>query len=197
MWRSSTCSGRENQPSLNIRKRGPGRGCGWRAGAGSLECVQVGGRLPRRRRGGPGSQDDARPVREALGGPDPGGLPDCGGDGPAQHQLDSGLWARDLVRQIIASRLGVGFFLLSVGRVMHQLGMSPQRSLHRAWQSDPAAVAAWQQQVYPGIAADMKTRGRPSISAMRSRCARTSTRAPPGCRPRGTRSPGPPGPGSV
>lgn len=78
------------------------------------------------------------------------------GTNPDQHQLDFGLWTRDLVRQIIATRFGVELSLPSVGRLLHKLGMSPQRPLHRAWQSDPQAVAEWREQVYPPIAAEAK-----------------------------------------
>jgi len=81
------------------------------------------------------------------------------GTNPDQHQLDFGLWTRDLVRQIIATRFGVELSLPSVGRLLHKLGMSPQRPLHRAWQSDPQAVAEWREQVYPPIAAEAKKKG--------------------------------------
>lgn len=81
------------------------------------------------------------------------------GTNPDQHQLDFGLWTRDLVRQIIATRFGVELSLPSVGRLLHKLGMSPQRPLHRAWQSDPRAVAEWRESVYPGITADAKAKG--------------------------------------
>jgi transposase len=81
------------------------------------------------------------------------------GTNPAQHQLDFGLWTRDLIRTVIATRFGIELSLPSVGRLLHKLGMSPQRPLHRAWQSDPAAVAAWRETDYPGIAANAKAKG--------------------------------------
>lgn len=102
------------------------------------------------------------------------------GTNPDQHQLDFGLWTRDLVRQIIATRFGVELSLPSVGRLLHKLGMSPQRPLHRAWQSDSQAVAEWREQVYPPIAAEAKKKGAVIFSVTRPRSAPTTTPAPPG-----------------
>jgi transposase len=54
---------------------------------------------------------------------------------------------------------GVGLSVVSVGRLLHKLGLSAQRPLYRAYQQDPAAVEAWKTQTYPGIRAEAEQVG--------------------------------------
>lgn len=74
------------------------------------------------------------------------------GDDPRQLQLDFALWTRDLVRVFIRREFGVKLSASAVGRLLHRLGLSPQRPLWRAWQADPEKVEAWKTSQYPAIA---------------------------------------------
>src|SRR5918912_3911318 len=78
---------------------------------------------------------------------------------PRDHGFAVALWTREIVRQLIAQRFGVSLTVASVGRTLHDLGLSAQRPLYRAWQADPAAVARWKQVEYPKIAAQAKAAG--------------------------------------
>ena len=78
------------------------------------------------------------------------------GRDPRQLQFEFALWTRALVAELIAREFGVKLSLATVGRILHQLGMSPQRPVYRAWQADPAAVEAWKQTTYPAIVAAAK-----------------------------------------
>ena len=78
---------------------------------------------------------------------------------PRDHGFPVALWTREIVRQLIAARFGVPLTVASVGRTLHDLGLSAQRPLYRAEQADPAAVARWKQVEYPRIAAAAKTTG--------------------------------------
>src|SRR5215211_6190496 len=78
---------------------------------------------------------------------------------PRDHGLPVALWTREIVRQLIAARFGVPLTVASVGRTLHDLGLSAQRPLYRAEQADPAAVARWKQVEYPRIAAAAKAAG--------------------------------------
>ena len=78
------------------------------------------------------------------------------GRDPRQLQFEFALWTRALVAELIEREFGVKLSLATVGRILHQLGMSPQRPVYRAWQADPAAVEAWKQTTYPGIVAAAK-----------------------------------------
>src|SRR3954467_7768095 len=78
---------------------------------------------------------------------------------PRDHGFAVALWTREIVRQLIEARFGVQLTVASVGRTLHDLGLSAQRPLYRAEQADPAAVARWKQVEYPRIAAAAKTTG--------------------------------------
>jgi transposase len=78
---------------------------------------------------------------------------------PRDHGLPVALWTREIVRRLIEARFGVQLTVASVGRTLHDLGLSAQRPLYRAEQADPAAVARWKQVEYPRIAAAAKTTG--------------------------------------
>src|SRR4051812_46075600 len=78
---------------------------------------------------------------------------------PRDHGFAVALWTREIVRQLIEARFGVELTVASVGRTLHDLGLSAQRPLYRAEQADPAAVAAWKQIEYPTIAAAAKAVG--------------------------------------
>jgi hypothetical protein len=81
------------------------------------------------------------------------------GKNPQQLQLDFALWTRELVRQLIVREFGVRLSASAVGRLLHRLGLSPQRPLWRAWQADPEKVAAWKERDYPAIAKQAKKIG--------------------------------------
>ena len=75
------------------------------------------------------------------------------GQDPRQMQFEFALWTREMVREVIRREFGVAMSVVSVGRLLRKLGMSPQRLLHRAYQQDPQAVERWKKEDYPGIQA--------------------------------------------
>ena len=81
------------------------------------------------------------------------------GADPRQLQFDFGLWTRDMVRVLIEREFGVALSVTSVGRLLRDLGLSPQRPLWRAWQADPDAVARWKSEEFPAIRAAAKAEG--------------------------------------
>jgi transposase len=78
---------------------------------------------------------------------------------PRQLQFEFALWTREMVRQLIRREFAVALSAVSVGRLLHALGLSPQRPLWRAWQADPDAVARWKTEQFPAIRAQAKTEG--------------------------------------
>ncbi|MGH3815577.1 MAG: IS630 family transposase [Pseudonocardiaceae bacterium] len=81
------------------------------------------------------------------------------GSDPRQLSFDFALWTRDLVRQLIRREFKVAMSSSAVGRMLHRLGLSPQRPLWRAWQADPKKVQAWKDTEYPEIAKQAKKIG--------------------------------------
>ena len=70
---------------------------------------------------------------------------------PLQFKFEYALWTREMVRELIRERCGVKLSGVSVGRLLHKLGFSPQRPLHRAYEQDPAAVERWRRKDFPKI----------------------------------------------
>jgi transposase len=75
------------------------------------------------------------------------------GQDPRQMQFEFALWTREMVREVIRREFGVSLSVVSVGRLLRKLGMSPQRPLHRAYQQNPKAVDRWKREEYPAIQA--------------------------------------------
>jgi transposase len=88
------------------------------------------------------------------------------GKDPRQYGFDFGLWTRQVVAELVVDRFGVKLSLASVGKLLAELGLTPQKPLMRAYERDPAAIEAWKRDIYPSIAARAKRLGRRFISGM-------------------------------
>ncbi|MEV6867361.1 IS630 family transposase [Streptosporangium subroseum] len=69
------------------------------------------------------------------------------------------LWTRTLVAMVIAAWFGIGLSVAAAGRLLRELGMSPQRPAYRAPQRDPAAITRWTTVLFPAIRRWARTRG--------------------------------------
>jgi len=76
------------------------------------------------------------------------------GSDPRQFQLEFALWTRELVQQLIWTQFKMLLSVVSVGRVLRTLGLSPQRPVFRATQQDPERVKRWRESDYPAIRAE-------------------------------------------
>jgi transposase len=81
------------------------------------------------------------------------------GKDPRQMQFEFALWTREMVREVIRREFGVALSVVSVGRLLRKLGLSPQRPLHRAYQQNPEAVERWKREEYPAIKAAAEQQG--------------------------------------
>src|ERR1022692_2215467 len=61
------------------------------------------------------------------------------GQDPRQMQSGFALWTREMVREVIRREFRVSLSVVSVGRLLRKLGLSPQRPPHRAYQQNPRA----------------------------------------------------------
>jgi transposase len=73
------------------------------------------------------------------------------GKDPRQWGFDFGLWTRKVVQTMIGERFGVSLTLPSVGRLLAQLNITPQKPLRRAYERDEAAVTEWKEKTYPKL----------------------------------------------
>jgi len=81
------------------------------------------------------------------------------GKDPRQHGFDFGLWTRRVICELVAHRFGVKLSLASVGKVLANVGLTPQKPLMRAYERDPEAIDAWKRDTYPSIVAAAKQSG--------------------------------------
>jgi len=72
---------------------------------------------------------------------------------PLQLKFEFALWTRDMVRDLIWCQFRAKLSLVSVGRLLKKLGLTPQRPLHRAYQQDPERVQQWLESEFPKIKA--------------------------------------------
>jgi transposase len=70
---------------------------------------------------------------------------------PRQLKFEFALWTRAMVRELIRREFGVRLSVVSVGRLLKKLGLSPQRPLRRAYQQDSEAVERWKSEEFPAI----------------------------------------------
>jgi len=82
----------------------------------------------------------------------------CGKD-PRQYGFDFGLWTRLIVADLIEQRMGITMSLTSVGRLLAQLQITPQKPLRRAYERDPEAIELWKTDTYPKLRIRATERG--------------------------------------
>jgi transposase len=78
---------------------------------------------------------------------------------PAQFSFEFALWTREMVRQVVRREFKVALSAVSVGRLLHTMGLSPQRPLYRAYQQNPEAVQRWKDEQFPAIRKQAKAEG--------------------------------------
>jgi len=78
---------------------------------------------------------------------------------PLQLSFEFALWTLGMIRELILREFGVELSESSVGRLMKQLGFTPQRPLYRAWQQNPVLVEQWRQEEFPRIATRARQEG--------------------------------------
>lgn len=81
------------------------------------------------------------------------------GRDPRQYGFDFGLWTRKIVAQLVKERFDVDLGVTAVGRLLAELGITPQKPLRRAYERDPVAIDKWKHEEYPRLKKRAKKAG--------------------------------------
>jgi len=81
------------------------------------------------------------------------------GKDPRQYGFDFGLWTRQIVVELIERKFSKRLSVTTAGRLLAELGITPQKPLRRAYQRDPQAIERWKREEYPAIRRRAKRRG--------------------------------------
>lgn len=81
------------------------------------------------------------------------------GKTPDQLRMEFALWTVDQVVAYIVQRWEIRLSISTATRILHDLGLSFQKPLTKAFQQDPEAVTKWLEVEYPKIRAKAKRQG--------------------------------------
>lgn len=65
------------------------------------------------------------------------------GENPLQLKFEFALWTRDMVRELIKREFGVSLNVITVGRLLRKLGLTPQKPKRKSYQQDEYYVLKW------------------------------------------------------
>lgn len=72
---------------------------------------------------------------------------------PADFGFVQALWTRQILVDLVWEIWSVEVSLPTMGKVLRELGLSPQRPMRRAYEQDPEKVARWEAEEFPAIRA--------------------------------------------
>lgn len=81
----------------------------------------------------------------------------CGKD-PRHYEFEVGLWTRKIIADLIEEKLNMQISIITVGRILKELKITPQKPLRRAYERDPKAIKQWKENEYPKIRKRAKKR---------------------------------------
>ena len=82
--------------------------------------------------------------------------------------FETDLWTCPRVVDLVEKRFGVRYHVDHVGRLLHELGWSPQMPARRAVERDEAAIRRWTQVRWPTLKKTPKSGAKRSSSSMKA-----------------------------
>lgn len=80
------------------------------------------------------------------------------GKNPEQMNLGPALWTLPLVKNLVRKLFGVEFRRSHIRKILHRLGLTPQRPVRRAYRRDDEECAHWMTFEFPRIVRESKKR---------------------------------------
>jgi transposase len=77
---------------------------------------------------------------------------------PRQFKFPFALWTLPVIGQLIEQRFDVVLHATTIARLLHRLGLTPQRPVRRAFTRDEAECRRWVQETFPAIVRAMRRR---------------------------------------
>ncbi|MCZ7564501.1 MAG: IS630 family transposase [Burkholderiales bacterium] len=71
--------------------------------------------------------------------------------GPLATGFDTDLWTCPRVTELIKERFGISYHVDHVGRLLHDLGWSPQKPARRALERDEREIRRWVREDWPRV----------------------------------------------
>ena len=81
------------------------------------------------------------------------------GKDPRQYSFDFGLWTRKIIATLIEKKFHIEMSVTSVGRLLAEIGITPQKPLRRAYERDRSAIEKWKKEEFQAIRKRAKRRG--------------------------------------
>lgn len=73
------------------------------------------------------------------------------GKNPLQLNFGTALWTLPILQQLIASKFGKALHATTIGRLLHRIGLTPQRPSRRAFQRNDLECQQWATEQFPAI----------------------------------------------
>src|ERR1017187_576322 len=73
------------------------------------------------------------------------------GNDPRQYGFESGLWTRRIVQTMVRKKFGMELCLASIGSMLAQLGLTPQKPVRQSYDRDTEAIRLWMENTFPKL----------------------------------------------
>jgi len=80
------------------------------------------------------------------------------GKDPRQLNFGPALWTLRLVGELVARRFGVVLHVTTIARLLHRIGITPQKPTRQAFQREPLACDRWMTREFPRIVREARRR---------------------------------------
>jgi len=80
------------------------------------------------------------------------------GKDPRQYGFDFGLWTRSIICELVQRNFGIEISLITAGRWLAKLGITPQKPLRRSYERDESEIQKWKDDEFKKIRSRCKRR---------------------------------------